>query len=482
VSSIDEIDWTTATGCEKSETGHGGVFFVKLPQGVVVLKTCADMASQLFASTITSWIGLRSAKVRLLDTHTDEFRSLYTRMKRIFPLAANKLSRRAYVLVQEFIPGTALKHVHHVDLEKWIRGKAAAPAPGSGAEGSALSNSSSLMKQSCYAMGHLSALDALFYYDGDRLPIVTQTKGNGGNIILSPDEFKICAIDNGANFINNDRRAKIYFEECRKVFRQFLSSPNTPAKQMEMVRTMMLRYTGWRVPDEEFLLPIQRGFLSGAKEIVEEFGDNSRIQRLLVIMQKVDPPIPGLGSLNLRFISSMLDLFRSALSEGKENSFSNSSDSSSGANANDDNDELASKPSATTDVANHKNEAELKKADGKGGGASGVRETTTTATTTTTTNHPPPNASPPPMRAALSEGASPANPIEGYDWGGGGIPPPPKLNLLKSYPPTIAKKTEEEDAKEKKEKSEQDQRRAAHALRTLNMISLQRVVLMAPSS
>eukprot|EP00466_Bigelowiella_natans_P019594 jgi/Bigna1/83916/fgenesh1_pg.118_\ len=140
VSSIDEIDWTTATGCEKSETGHGGVFFVKLPQGVVVLKTCADMASQLFASTITSWIG--------------------------------------------------------------------------------------------------------------------------GNIILSPDEFKICAIDNGANFINNDR----YFEECRKVFRQFLSSPNTPAKQMEMVRkgvrTMMLRYTGWRVPDEEFLLPIQRGFVS----------------------------------------------------------------------------------------------------------------------------------------------------------------------------------------------------------------------------
>jgi hypothetical protein len=50
---IDTVEWKYVTGCQRSETGNTGVFFVKLAAGgrrsggVVVCKSCHDMAQQV---------------------------------------------------------------------------------------------------------------------------------------------------------------------------------------------------------------------------------------------------------------------------------------------------------------------------------------------------------------------------------------------------------------------------------------------------
>mmetsp|Transcript_11518 Transcript_11518/g.15932 ORF Transcript_11518/g.15932 Transcript_11518/m.15932 type:complete len:184 (-) Transcript_11518:311-862(-) len=181
-------------------------------------------------------------------------------------------------------------------------------------------------------------------------------------------------------------------------------------------------------------------------------------------MQKVDPPIPGMESLNLGFISSMLGVFSSALSEGKEGGRSGRRRSGGDGLglADGANDEPARETSA---------KIELKQPDQKGEKASGAQQAKRLSAA-----HPPPPVSAPVLEGAA---ASPANPSEEGVLGGGedgAVPPPPK--------PAKAKRNKgnDEGEKEKKEKSDRQRRRAAHALRTLNMITLQRVVLMAPSS
>ncbi|GAB5353859.1 hypothetical protein AAMO2058_000070200 [Amorphochlora amoebiformis] len=298
---IDKINWKSAIGCHRSDTGAGGVFFVKFPKGVVVLKSCADMAQQLFASTVVSWLGIRSAKCRVIDTQSSEGRTCIIRLKSFNQSASHKLSRMRYMLLFEFLPGHALKYFRPNDFKMMCSLR---PHP----------SATTFMERSCWTMGRLSALDALLYYDADRLPIVCQTRGNGGNIILSPGNFSVCAIDNGANFINpqNSQRVKKYFEDIASVFKSFLSNTQKVSKPMEAVRKMIVRYSSWSPPDS-FLLPIQNGFLAGARDILREFPTTGRINTLYNMISAVKPPIPGISGLNIRFISSVLNTYRSSL-------------------------------------------------------------------------------------------------------------------------------------------------------------------------
>jgi len=273
--------------------------------GVVVLKSCADIAQQVLASTLISWLGLRAARCRIMQTHSPEFQLLLSKLRALnCKLAAYKLSRRSYALVFEFIPGTALKHLSPPDLERMRL----TPHPASNV---------TLMEQCCRTMGQISAMDALLYYDGDRIPIVCQTRGNGGNIIVGPGNYKVCAIDNGANFINSSseigrERAYKYFSETKAALDTIISKPKEVACQMLMVRKMMDRYIGWEAPDE-FLLNIQAGFIDGARRILEEFPDTKRMKTFTQMMEKVDPPIPGIKDIDLQFIEDMLKVFSSTL-------------------------------------------------------------------------------------------------------------------------------------------------------------------------
>jgi len=305
---IDQVDWTKAMGCHRSDTGHGGVFFVKLPTGIIVLKSCADMAQQLFASTLINWIGIPSAKCRLLNSSSKEGKEMLMRLKTINREASYKLSRMRYVLVFEFVPGKALKYMRPNDYKQMLLKRAI--------NGEA-KKQESCMTASCRTMGRLSALDALLYYDADRLPIVCHTKGNGGNIILGPGDFKVTAIDNGANFIDTStavgkQRADVYFRDTEETVKQFVNNPHRLCKSMERVKKMIARYSNWDATDS-FLILIQNGFIEGARDIVKIFPNLLKIKTLYSLISRVRPEVPGIRSLNIDFISKLLTIFQRTL-------------------------------------------------------------------------------------------------------------------------------------------------------------------------
>eukprot|EP00472_Partenskyella_glossopodia_P015010 CAMPEP_0197515544 /NCGR_PEP_ID=MMETSP1318-20131121/648_1 /TAXON_ID=552666 /ORGANISM="Partenskyella glossopodia, Strain RCC365" /LENGTH=228 /DNA_ID=CAMNT_0043063945 /DNA_START=674 /DNA_END=1356 /DNA_ORIENTATION=- len=198
----------------------------------------------------------------------------------------------------------------------------------------------SCMYSICVAMGRLAAVDALFYSDGDRLPIVSQTNGNGGNIIISNGNCRVTAIDNGINFINTDtnvgkHRQDVYIRDTDAVFNAILSNPKSIAPSLLAVRKMMVRYINWSPPDD-FLLPLQEGFVEGAKNILEEFPDMSRFKELLDLLYQVEPTIPGLASINLEFIENMLNLFKSIFKRHHNNASNPNPDPKSPPNPNPD--------------------------------------------------------------------------------------------------------------------------------------------------
>ena len=330
-SPIDRVRWEGVNAAVRSETGHEGVFFVNIsasdsdPGGVLVVKTCADMAQQLFASTTLSWVpGLSSAPCRLLDMSSAEGSAAYRNLKRVSALAASKIRRRRYCLVMKFVSGILLKHLQESDFVRMRRT--------SSSDGGIGGN---LLKRYCIHMGRLAAFDAMCYYDADRLPMITKTRGNGGNIIISPGNCRIIAIDNGVKMINSNsgvglERANHYFSEVYRLVAELRAksiqlpakSKQLPAKSkqphpsLQAVSKMIERYTKWNATPE-FLLWMQEGFLLGTKTLVSAFEDTSRAERLVTLLDRVVPGVPGRSGISLGFLNTVRRAMEAALTGNK---------------------------------------------------------------------------------------------------------------------------------------------------------------------
>ena len=160
----------THTVAKRSETGSGGVVFVKMPKGVAVLKSGTSLANEFFGAWVAEAVGVRAPKHRLLSHTNGEYEAVVAAVKRTASLetriAMSRILQRANLAVLQFVRGKSLFEV------------------------SKLPSDAASVRQ----IGGIVALDIILN-NFDRLPLIWSNLGNGDNVLVDKSGGVI-ALDN----------------------------------------------------------------------------------------------------------------------------------------------------------------------------------------------------------------------------------------------------------------------------------------------
>ena len=170
---LENIDWKSATGVQKSSGGSQGVYFVATPAGSLVVKGAMGVAPELFGQRMAESIGLNCPKCRVVTRETSEGQLIYNSLctldakQPINRTVHSNLARR-YIMVMEYLQSTPLGSFTSDKFDAVF-----GPSYSVSTKGEAL----------LFQIGRVCGLD-IFIHNTDRLPIVVENRGNLGNLMI----------------------------------------------------------------------------------------------------------------------------------------------------------------------------------------------------------------------------------------------------------------------------------------------------------
>lgn len=309
---IHRIDWSSASGVQRSSSGSEGVWFVSTAQGSVVVCSKSTVAIDLFSSALSRWFGLNAPAMRCVRQQDEEGRLLYSTLQRLdskrnlgersVELGLNK----TYLQVMEYMQSVELGSLTFEQAVQ-LFGPQGALSPGG--------------KRVLREMGEMIGFDALIN-NSDRLPFVWHNSGNAANVLFTIEEEKkkdesgkVVVIDSLVSCINP--RAHLagfhqYLEKVKAATQHLFESPDKEYPSIAQVREMIRHETslsqssglGYDIGDEGSRI-IQAGIVS----FMDKCGGLSA-RELWQLKAGLGEDMPGVERLDLDFIHSVLDVFK----------------------------------------------------------------------------------------------------------------------------------------------------------------------------
>lgn len=339
---LDNIDWASCLGVERSDAGSEGVAFVELPgKRAVVVWAPVHVASEMFGNVLCGKLGVICPNVKLLSRSSDEGRSLFEALVKADEWRSPEerkiqtmLSGRPLLLVIEYIQAQELSNIFGRDSERWSRtvfGLQVADPRGS------LNDHG---KEVLRALGTFVAFDILIN-NFDRLPCVWDNKGNAGNVMFTKSTNDPMSIDNSVCCIppENEEAFDKYMERIRDVVADCIRHVDQGVEQLEFARIRSLLkdgnlegqgWTGLGIDiGVEGTLQIQTGFMNLVHFAV--YGDGHKSEPITLeilegirdaLLQQLpgdnplhDAPMHmhGFGFVHPIFCNSVIDAFEDAI-------------------------------------------------------------------------------------------------------------------------------------------------------------------------
>jgi len=311
---ITKIDWSKATGVEKSSGGSQGVFFVSTPDGAAVVKGSMTIGSEVFSSVVAAKLGINAPKCRIVEMTSGEGESMYNKLVELDSLqpimrtVASALNRK-YLLIMEFVKGTAL----------------AALTAKSGAEFFGNEDTLSEMgRVNLTGLGEVLAFDMVMH-NTDRLPLVVDNRGNAGNVMFSTVKGhrygELVAIDNGVMCIDCDKNIDTlttYSKSVAKLLTFLKETPDKLSPNCKKMRDSIMEHTGFDIDqcagpgtDQKLAsgsMEIQKGIISFLRKT-----DKLTVEDLLSIKRSIGAlgsEMVGLSDIRSDYLHVMLTLCR----------------------------------------------------------------------------------------------------------------------------------------------------------------------------
>lgn len=323
---IENIDWSTATGVERSKGGSQGVYFVATPAGALVVKGSMGIGAEVFGSVLANRLGLKSPKNRIISMNTeakDDTGEGYTCYQKLCELdQAQPINRtvhsalfKSFLEVMEFKRGRALGSLDQDTAEEFLGRATALSAKG---------------RERLVALGHILAFDMLIH-NTDRLPLVVENRGNAGNVMFSTaagaDFGEVLSIDNAVACVDPIQHIKLvsaYVQQCSDLLQFLEATPEEAGPHAKKVSAAIFEHTGFDIDgskilpaDEEGNKPVlgsvevQKGISEMVKKIdtltIEEL---EKMRSDIASMEVAGKPMVGLDGIRMDWLSMMLKLIK----------------------------------------------------------------------------------------------------------------------------------------------------------------------------
>jgi len=196
----DAVSWPEATEMLWCHGGSGGVFVLRLPTGVVCLKTESCTLGMLFAQKLADSLSVRTAWMRAVPNHLPEHKAICSALEHALPtfddhrFQTSRVKSAETVVVMEFIAGCAMM----------------------GMPGNTYLRQHRETAHFWQALGRLMGFDLLIN-NFDRLPLAWSNEGNLGNVMLSTDLDGPVGIDQSTQPITDAVGLRNYLDRVRKV-------------------------------------------------------------------------------------------------------------------------------------------------------------------------------------------------------------------------------------------------------------------------
>eukprot|EP01124_Arcella_intermedia_P010069 TRINITY_DN16621_c0_g1_i1.p1 TRINITY_DN16621_c0_g1~~TRINITY_DN16621_c0_g1_i1.p1 ORF type:complete len:375 (+),score=60.50 TRINITY_DN16621_c0_g1_i1:16-1140(+) len=297
---LKNIAWELGIkGSERSESGSGGVFFIEMNSGgIVVVKPSKVVAEEVFTNLLALRLGLYVPKFRLIHSDGTEGDKLMSLILKTDKLGASifGLSGASYYILKEYIPGKNLDKLIYSEMRE-IYG-----------------NENALSHVSISALNDLArilVLDLLTNY-GDRLPFLWPNQGNSGNLMITPSGQFIC-IENGFNLIKDTGRFETYKNLIADIVTRLSDNCNKELPEFQHVNQRIFGYTDYSFQTTG-VLHLQKSFLEVLKEITSELDPFiSQMNQWKSLMSQFNPPILALDTIDIPFISQILTLIKTKI-------------------------------------------------------------------------------------------------------------------------------------------------------------------------
>ncbi|KAL6067313.1 hypothetical protein QOT17_008932 [Balamuthia mandrillaris] len=239
-------------GIAFSEGGSEGVFFLDTSQGAVVLKGSRHLATEAFAHLLCLKCHVFSPRllpVRLQAEGPSAMLAALLDLDQTY-LVASKLATQTHVLLKEYVRGCTLSQLFY---EK------AVALFGEGRFGEVLSSNGTRRLRE---LGRLLALDVLTN-NSDRLPLLWNNRGNGGNLMFAGPNGILVNIDNKVVPINGEaypKKLEEYMTNVRSLLSTLIKNPLVEHKSFQTIRGQLLSITEYDI-GERGCVEMQQGFL-----------------------------------------------------------------------------------------------------------------------------------------------------------------------------------------------------------------------------
>lgn len=323
---IENIDWSTATGVERSKGGSQGVYFVSTPKGAVVVKGSMGIGAEVFGSVLANRLSLKSPKNRIISMNTeakDDSGEGYTCYQKLCVLdQAQPINRtvhsalfKSFLEVMEFKRGKALGALDVDTAEEFLGQPTALSAKG---------------RERLVALGEILAFDMLIH-NTDRLPLVVENRGNAGNVMFStasgPDFGEVLSIDNAVACVDPIKHITLvsqYVQQCSDLLEFLEATPEEGGMHTKKVSAAIFEHTGFDIDGSKILpadedgkrpvlgsVEVQTGILQMVKKIdtltIEEL---TKFKADIESMEVAGKPMVGLDGIRMDWLCMMLKLIK----------------------------------------------------------------------------------------------------------------------------------------------------------------------------
>lgn len=312
---IDHIQWTKVSAFCRSGVGSAGVFFVKVPEGVAVVKGCDSVVEEVFAALLAERVGIRVPRVRVLEYTSREWRqakwAIRSKAEAADPTGVDALKvekelDRPFIMVMEFVKGKDLEQLGP-------QAKSLFESP----------DGPRLFRE----MGRLVCLD-IVTNNWDRLPIIWDNDGNFRNLYLEQREGKdhhrtkwsVVGIDQGITAVKREVHPEghdKYMSRVESLVVHIATRPGEEAEELQRFRDCIRTELAIDLRPSDSL-EIQAGILETVKEFAKlEEKDLVEMKHKVEHMIRTDWAdvwAKGLESIHIPMLMDVIDIYKRALS------------------------------------------------------------------------------------------------------------------------------------------------------------------------
>jgi hypothetical protein len=312
---LRQIPWELVTSFKCSEAGSVGVFFIRISNKTVVVKSSKSPQSELFAMALARHLNLSAPDARVVARGTTEWNGIASKIEELAKAqsgesaAANissKIKNAPFLLIMQFVEGLCLGELIKTQADRYF------------------SPSDPDTRKRFQDMGKLISFD-MMVNNWDRFPYAWDNKGNIFNVMLQTltvkppgkvvgIDFSITPIIKMIGTNNPNQKYEDYFNRIESLVQEEIKSGPPGHFSTGLVRVANSFWDGFGYyPTEIDIMNLRIGILEGAVKI-------SRITQTTLVNLLQNLPCPegydaglwrlGSADVSLEFLEKAVGIFQ----------------------------------------------------------------------------------------------------------------------------------------------------------------------------